>query len=42
MGAERHRVAGFGRLEDGLRRRRHGDDQTVGDILRLYGPKAQQ
>jgi hypothetical protein len=42
VGAERDRVAGFGRLEDGLHRRRHGDVQTVGDILRRYGPKAQQ
>ncbi|MGH3123367.1 MAG: hypothetical protein ACRDND_20445, partial [Streptosporangiaceae bacterium] len=23
-------------------RRRHGDVQSVGDLLRLYGPKAQQ
>jgi hypothetical protein len=34
VGAERERVAGFGHLEDGLRQ--------AGDILRLYGPKAQQ
>ena len=45
MGAERDRVAGFGRLEDGfadLIRGRHGAVASVGDVLRDFAARGRR